>query len=193
MKAVPHTIASKLGGAAALIAERGLDQTKMDDLAEASGVPRATLYYYFSGKEDILAFLMKDVLSQMADAVAIALDGNGTAWDRMMAVVDAQLGVIADQPAVCRALLSDLGRAGRMPDIADAVAHAFYNPVQQLLADGAKDGSLRTVRDPLAAATVIFNAVSGSTIFYLVMGQSIPTPALVQEIKTLLAEGLKQT
>jgi hypothetical protein len=67
------------------------------------------------------------------------------------------------------------------------------NPVQQLLAEGAKDGSLRAVRDPLAAATVIFNAVSGSTIFYLVMGQSIPTPALVQEIKTLLAEGLKQT
>jgi AcrR family transcriptional regulator len=191
MKSVPHTIASKLAGAAALIAERGLDQTKMDDLAEASGVPRATLYYYFSGKEDILAFLLKDVLSQMADAVAIALERDGTAWDRLMAVVDAQLSVIADQRAVCTALLSDLGRAGRMPEIANAVVQAFYAPVQQLLVDGAEDGSLRPVGDPLAAATVIFNAVSGSTISYLVMGQSIPTQTLAREIKTLLARGLR--
>jgi hypothetical protein len=78
-----------------------------------------------------------------------------------------------------------------MPEIANAVVQAFYAPVQQLLVDGAEDGSLRPVGDPLAAATVIFNAVSGSTISYLVMGQSIPTQTLAREIKTLLARGLR--
>ena len=63
MRELPVQLATKLYGAAELIADQGLDNTKIDDIAEASGVPKATLYYYFTGKEEILAFLLKDLLT----------------------------------------------------------------------------------------------------------------------------------
>ncbi|SUA03873.1 transcriptional regulatory protein [Mycolicibacterium fortuitum] len=65
-RAVPAAVAEKLYAATDLIAARGLQNTKIEDIATASGVPKATLYYYFKGKDDILAFLLRDSLDALA-------------------------------------------------------------------------------------------------------------------------------
>ena len=36
-------------------------------VAEVTGIPKATLYYYFTGKEEILVFLLRDLLNGVAD------------------------------------------------------------------------------------------------------------------------------
>ena len=51
VKQIPASMAKRLRLAAVPIAERGLDQTRLEDLVAATGVPRATLYCYFAGKE----------------------------------------------------------------------------------------------------------------------------------------------
>ena len=38
------------------------DEVRTEDIAEASGIPRATLYYYFSSKDEILQFLLTRML-----------------------------------------------------------------------------------------------------------------------------------
>jgi AcrR family transcriptional regulator len=190
VRAVPISIAQRLTPAAELFADRGLDQTKIEDVADATGVPKATLYYYFSGKEDLLAFLLRDTLAAMADAVAIAADGDGDGRHRLRCVLTAQLEVMAEQPAVCRALIADLGRAGRIPDIAQALADAFYRPVERLLREGAEEGSLRAVDNPTAAAVAIFGAVTMSGLSHLVLGATVPVAEVVGQLMELLLGGL---
>jgi AcrR family transcriptional regulator len=190
VRAVPTSIAQRLTPAAELFADRGLDQTKIEEIADATGVPKATLYYYFSGKEDLLAFLLRDALAAMADAVAIAADGDGDARHRLSHVLTAQLDVMAQQPAVCRALIADLGRAGRIPDIAQAIADAFYRPIERVLREGAQEGSLRAVDDPTAAAVAIFGAVTISGLSHLVLAGGVPVPQVVRELTDLLLGGL---
>src|SRR5258705_6926918 len=148
MRTVPDGIAERLEAASVVFADHGFDQTRIEQLAEAPGVPRATLYYYFAGKEDILAWLLRRMLGEMAEAVAAATAGPDTARHRMEAVVRAKIDVMARHPATCRALIADLGRAGRIPQIAAAIQEAFHHPVRRLLAEGAADGTFRPVRDP---------------------------------------------
>lgn len=190
MRPVPTSIAQRLTTAAELFAERGLDQTKIEDVAEATGITKATLYYYFSGKEELLAFLLRDTLVAIADAVAIAVEGDGTARQRLIAVLTAQLDVMAQQPAVCRALIADLGRAGRIPDIAQALADAFYVPVERLLREGATEGSLRDVDDPFAIAVAIFGAVTITGLAHLVLAGGIAVDEVVARLTELLLVGL---
>lgn len=190
MRPVPTSISQRLTPAAELFAERGLDQTKIEDVAEATGIPKATLYYYFAGKEDILAFLLRDALVAVADAVAIAADGDGDARDRLTGVLTAQLQVMADQPAVCRALIADLGRAGRIPDITQAIIDAFYGPIERLLRAGAEDGSLRAVPDPLAVAVAIFGAVTISGLSHLVLLGGVQVEQVMSQLTDLLLAGL---
>lgn len=189
MRTLPSNIAGKLGAAAELFAEQGLDQTKMEDVAHVTGVGKTTLYYYFASKEELLAHLLADALRAIADAVEVALDGPGSAAHRLEGVIEAQVRVMNDHPAVCRALLSELGRAGRIPEIADAIAAAYYQPVARLLAEGAADGSLRTVEDDADALMAVFGAVTITGLHYLVRGEPIPA-VTVTRTASLLLDGL---
>ncbi len=177
MRQVPAKLASKLYGAADLIAERGLADAKIDEIADAAGIPKATLYYYFTGKEEILAFLLADVLELIAGEVGAAVSAPGTAEQRLRAAVLAQLTVMLEQPAVCKALVGDLGRATRLPELAGALRSAFHQPIEQLLYDGVADGSLREVKDPPNVALSIFGAVTLSGLSLTIETSSRDTGA----------------
>jgi TetR/AcrR family transcriptional regulator len=160
MRSLPAGMREKVLASAELIADAGLDGTKMEDIAAATGVPKATLYYYFEGKEDILAFLFQAVLDELATAITAAVQTEGTAADRLRAAIVAHLRVIEAFPAASRALQFDLGRAARTPLINDRIESAFRGPVRRLLEQGAEDGSLRPVAHPRLIAVAILGTVT---------------------------------
>jgi TetR/AcrR family transcriptional regulator len=190
VRVVPEGIAERLEPAATVFADHGFDHTRIEDVAEATGIARATLYYYFAGKEDILAWLLRLMLEEMAAAVAEAAASPGTAQDRMEAVVRAKIAVMARHPATCRALMADLGRAGRIPDIAAAIQAAFHQPVRRLLAEGEADGTLRPVGDPETAASAVYGAVTTAAAHYLVTDNHVDTGRVAAEVTRFVLGGL---
>lgn len=190
MRPVPTSIATKLPMAAELFAERGLDQTKIEDIAEVTGIPKATLYYYFVGKEEILVFFLRDLLTEVADAVAIAADSEGTAAERLCEVVRAQLRVMAERPSVSHALIADLGRAARLPELMEALATAYYSPAEQLLREGAADGSLRDTGDPAATSMMIFGAATMVGLRHLLGGPEVEAARMADQVIDFVLGGL---
>ncbi|WP_148576199.1 TetR/AcrR family transcriptional regulator [Nocardioides caldifontis] len=172
MRKLPAKLASQLYGAAELIAERGLDATKIEDIAEATGIPKATIYYHLDGKNAVLEFLLSDLLDMIAGAVGVAVSTAEDARTRLVAAVVAQLEVMLEHPYLCRALVGDLGRATRLPELALALRAAFYEPIEQLLNDGVADGSLRPVADPAAVAMSVFGAITVAGLSAAVDGPS---------------------
>jgi TetR/AcrR family transcriptional regulator len=188
VRALPPALRSKVLASAELFAERGLDATKMEDVAAASGVPKATLYYYFEGKEAILAFLFTEVLDEVEQAVAGAISAEGTAAERLEAAITAHLDVFRRFPAASRALQLDLGRAARLPVVASRTDAAFIDPVQALLVEGAADGSLRPVEQPRLAAIAILGAVT--TIGLHAVGPRRQARPAARELVRLVTEGV---
>jgi TetR/AcrR family transcriptional regulator len=194
MRKLPAKLASQLYGAAELIAERGLDGTKIEDIAEATGIPKATIYYHLDGKNAVLEFLLSDLLDMIAGAVGVAVSSAEDARTRLEAAVVAQLGVMLEHPFLCRALVGDLGRATRLPELALALRAAFYEPIEQLLADGVADGSLRQVPNPGAVALSVFGAITVAGLTAAVEGPSDDPSAdavrLSASISELIFDGL---
>ncbi|AXN50451.1 transcriptional regulator BetI (plasmid) [Mycobacterium marinum E11] len=191
MREVPAQIAERLPAAAALFAERGLNDTKIEDVAAATGIAKATLYYYFAGKEDILTFLLEDVLHQLTDEVSTIVGAEGTGIDRLHGVITAQLQMMAQRPAVCRALIGELGRAARIPVIADMISAAYLEPVEALLRAGAADGSLVAVDNPRAAAIALFGAVTTSALTVLVTDDAFDEDLIARAIDDVAFTGLR--
>ncbi len=190
-RAVPAQVAAKLYGAVDVIAENGLANTKIEQIAAASGVPKATLYYYFAGKEDILAFLLKDSLAYLAGDVATAAEAPGTGRERLAAVVAVQIEHTLTNSATSRALIGDLGRAAQLPELAQAVQAAFYDPIAQVLRDGADDGSLRPIADPDEAALSIFGTVIMTGLIHAVVGTDRSPESITDSVLDLLLHGLR--
>jgi AcrR family transcriptional regulator len=193
MREVPPQIAERLPAAAELFAERGLNDTKIEDVAAATGIAKATLYYYFAGKEDILAFLLEDALREVANEVSAIVHGTGTGTsaERLSLVISAQLRVMAQRPAVCRALIGELGRAARMPVIAEMISSAYHQPVEALLIAGASDGSLVAQHDPRSVAIALFGAVTTSALTYLIADDTLDEALVAGSIHTIMFDGLR--
>ncbi len=168
MRELPVGMRDKLLLAAGLLAERGLDSTKIEDIAGATGIPKATLYYYFDGKEDILRFLFSEILGKLNAAIHSAVSADTDAASRLRAAIAAHLDVFVSFPAASLALQRDLGRAARMPEIVSQSRAAFIKPVHDLLLEGALDGSLRKVDEPWVVATAILGAVTATGINFFV-------------------------
>lgn len=190
MRPLPAGMREKVLAAAELFADVGLDATKMEDIAAATGVPKATLYYYFEGKEDILAFLFNEILDEVGRAVDEAVRTEGTAAERLRAAIVAHLRVFEEFPAASRALQFDLGRAARIPHIDERVEAAFRGPVRRLLEEGAGDGSLRSVEHPRLVAIAILGAVTTVGINALTLGRSRPVEEVADVVIDLVLRGV---
>lgn len=190
MRPLPAGMREKVLAAAELFAESGLDATKMEDLAATTGVPKATLYYYFEGKEDILAFLFNEILAEIQRAIDDALRTEGSAADRLRAAIVAHLRVFEDFPAASRALQFDLGRAARIPHIDERIEAAFRGPVRQLLEAGAQDGSLRAVDHPRLVAIAILGAVTTVGINALTLGPARPVEEIADVVIDVVLHGV---
>jgi TetR/AcrR family transcriptional regulator len=190
MRTLPPAMREKVLTAAGLFAEHGLDATKMEEIAAVTGVPKATLYYYFDGKEEILTFLFTEVLDRVAEAIAGALSTPGSASDRLAAAILAHLRVFERFPMASRALQFDLGRAARVPLIAERVDAAFVEPVRALLVEGASDGSLRPIDHPRLAALAILGAVTTTGINALTVGPGHRAGPIASGLVDLVLSGV---
>ncbi len=146
MRELTDNIADALPKAAAVFAERGLDGTRMDDIVEATGVPRPTLYYHFSSKEEILAWLLQRLLRDLSIEIGGIVDRDEPARDRLRSIIAAYLQLFADHTQLCTVLLTELGRITRIPALADAIWAAFHEPLGKVLDAGERDGSMRARR-----------------------------------------------
>jgi len=189
VREVPAAIAAKIPAAASVFAEHGFDDAKIDDVARSIGVPRATLYYYFSGKEDILAFLLRTLLEDVAAEVQRAVSGEGDGVARLRAALRAQLEALAGNPETAQLLVANIGRAGRLADIAVAVNAAFHDPVITILRAGIEDGSIRGV-DPERAASALFGAVILTGLHEIVLRGGLDPDDVLDDVSIVVLDGL---
>jgi TetR/AcrR family transcriptional regulator len=158
VREVPAALAAKLVAAADAYSS-SFDDVRMDDIAKASGIPRATLYYYFSGKEDLLGFLLGTMLADLRVSVGGAARSAGDTRARLDAVVRALLGHLGAKPSIGQLLIANLGKAGKLPDIAAGINDGFHAPVREILADGVRDGVVVEL-DADIAASALYGAVT---------------------------------
>jgi AcrR family transcriptional regulator len=188
-RALSATIATALPRAAPVFAERGLDGTRMEDIVRVTGIPRPTLYYHFSSKEEILAWLLDRMLIDLSVDVGEVLDRDEPAADRLDAVIGTYLALFAEHRHLCTVLLSELGRITRIPELAETIRAAFHEPVRKLLDAGSADGSLRKVDDELAASA-IFGAVTMVGLHKIVADQPVDVHRTVSDLRQVMRRGI---
>ena len=98
MRPQPAWLLNSARSLAEVFVRKGFGATRMDDLVAASGVPRATLYYHFRGKDAVLGWLMHSTIGHLEMAIKEATAGPGTGRDRVEAVIRGVLRTVAEHP-----------------------------------------------------------------------------------------------
>jgi AcrR family transcriptional regulator len=143
--------------AARLFAERGFAGTSVQDIADAVGVSRPALYYYFKSKDELLASLVTEVTEGAAAQIrAVARDGDKNATERLRSIAALLASWRAEQPG--RFLLLVRSESVLPPDLARVNEQAKRSTLRELtkvIEQGVAAGEFRMVKPRPAALAVL--------------------------------------
>ena len=151
MKPVPIELTTKLMDAVEVATNgHGIDMS-IDDLAKSSGVPRATLYYYFAGKEDLVQFYVGEMIRRSNEVVAEAVAAGGTPAERLEGALRAMMRTFAEFPRMCVEMSVAIKFLQNYGPVLAEMERGALAPMVALLEEGTASGEFDVV-DPLPVA-----------------------------------------
>jgi AcrR family transcriptional regulator len=164
---------------AALVAEHGLLSVTMAQIAEATGIGRATLYKYFSDVEAILfAWHDRQIAGHLAYLAEIGKK-PGAAGDRLKAVLEAYALIAHDSHGHHDAdLVAFLHQDEHVARAQQQLSHFILH----LVAEAAETGAIRDDIAPDELASYCLHALAAAS--------SLPSKAAVRRLVTVTLAGL---
>jgi len=189
MKKPPDDLVEKLLEASNQFGGTGLD-VSMEEVAEAADVPRATLYYYFSGRDDLVNFYLTYKLDAVTEAMEKAAASEGTVIERIGAMTRAVLRAMAAQPAICTELPHALRRAGTsFSEVAMKAEVVMRQPLRDLLIEGKATGELNVPNVELVI-DALHGAIGQVALIRLTRFGTFDPDEVADELVPLIATGL---
>ena len=188
MKQPPAEIAERLIEVSDQLRGTGFDVT-IDDVAKMAGVPRATLYYYFSGKDDLVAFFLAHKLESAERALADAAKGPGSVVERVEASLRAVLDAFAKHPVLCTDLPVAVLRMGNSEEVAGKLERVVLAPLRELLIEGKATGELN-VSDPGLVAIALVGGLTQASSMQVMRGAEIDAQAIGDALIPMFLSGL---
>ena len=171
--AILHTTAS-------LVNEHGLLSVTMSQIAEASGIGRATLYKYFPDVESILLAWHERQIAAHLEHLAAVRDQAGGARDRLEAVLEAY-ALISHESR--RHHDSELGAFLHRHQQVARARHRLHEMVRELVAAAARDDGVRGDIAPEELAHYCLSALGAAG--------GLPSKAAVRRLVALTLAGLR--
>lgn len=155
-----------LAAAVRLFRQKGYHDTSMQDLAEAVGVQRGSLYHYIEAKEDLLWEIMDRAMRRLLDAVEPVALSAAPPSEKLRRAIEAHLAVAAahrDELVVLHVELKSLSpfRRQRMLTLRDRYEGLFRDIVQE----GVRTGEFRPA-DPKTVGLAVLGACNWFTTWF---------------------------
>jgi AcrR family transcriptional regulator len=165
-----------------LIAERGVADVRMDDIADTAGVGKAAIYRRYRSKEELVVAAVAALVGE------IAVPDTGSTRGDLLALMREATQVYS-RPVAARAMPALVAAMSRSADLASAVRGGFLAgrraALQEVLERGVERGDLRPDLDFELALDVL-----GGPLFYrlLITGGPIDE-ALAAGVVDLILRG----
>lgn len=161
-----RTRAAILSTAEDLFSRQGYAATRLEDVAEALGLTRAALFYYYGDKQKLYDAMLADAFGGLASKLEVVLAAEkNTVVERIEMAVEAWIDTIIARPTLARLILRFVADGTEQPSQAifsdnNRLPMRFWALFEQ----GRKSGDLNPVNDdPFHTAS----AVIGTTVFYV--------------------------
>jgi AcrR family transcriptional regulator len=165
---------------AALVAEHGLRAATMSQIAEATGIGRATLYKYFPDVEAILLAWHERQITSHLQQLADVRDQAGEPGERLEAVLEAYALIAhashGHHDTELAALLHRDEQVGR-------AEQQLRDMIRALLTEAAATGDVRDDVAPEELASYCLHALTAAS--------SLPSTAAVRRLVTVTLVGLR--
>ncbi|MGH2656300.1 MAG: TetR/AcrR family transcriptional regulator [Actinomycetota bacterium] len=169
-----------LNTTAALVAEHGLRLVTMSQIAEETGIGRATLYKYFSDVETILTAWHQRQITGHLEYLATVRDQAEGAGQRLQAVLEAYALISRDSHGHQD---TDLAAFLHRDEQVAGAQRQLRRMIRDLVTDGAKSGDLRDDVSPDELSSYCLHALGAAS--------SLSSKSAVRRLVAVTLAGLR--
>jgi AcrR family transcriptional regulator len=167
MVSTRNTKADVVATAGRMFAEKGYHGTSMRDLGKELGLLGSSLYSHIDSKEDLLVEVVDEGARLFLDAADKAMAVDGTAGERLKALIAGHVDVVLDHQDVVRTYLNearmlDEGHRSRVVESRDAYETMF----RSVIGEGVDSSEFRADVDPKIAAIFILSILNALERWY---------------------------
>ncbi|MER3460235.1 MAG: TetR/AcrR family transcriptional regulator [candidate division GAL15 bacterium] len=181
-----------LAAAVRLFRHRGYHDTSMQDLAEAVGMQRGSLYHYIEAKEDLLWEIMDRAMHRLLGAVKPVAASRAPASEKLRRAIEAHLAVAAqhrDELVVLHVELKSLSEERRQRLL--ALRDRYEGLFRAMVAEGVQTGEFRPA-DPKTVGLAVLGACNWFTTWFRPEGP-LSASDFARAFADLFLEGLVRT
>ena len=167
-----------IAAAARVIARSGYDAATVRDVAREAGVSTGVIAYYFEGKDDLFAHVLRSASRAFRLRLQSARDAAETPRERLLALAEAATPA-DDEAARAHALWIDFwARAARDPALANLTVRLYdgwRREIADTVREGQRAGAFRTDADAEAFARG-FAAAADGLATHVVLHRGVVSP-----------------
>jgi len=179
-----------VAAAGRLFAEKGYHGTSMRDLGRELGLLGSSLYSHVDSKQDLLVEVVEEGARLFQASATAALATDGSAMNRLRALISGHVDVVLDNLEVSRTFLNEARMLDDRHREKVIVERDRYEAAfRQVLAAGARDGSFREDIDPKTASIFILSLLNALDRWYR-PGGKLGRGQLIDELSSFAISGL---
>lgn len=179
-----------LDAAVRVFARKGYFAARVSDVARTAGVADGTIYLYFRNKEDILVRLFDEVMSVHVEDARRAVRALPSAPERLRAIAERHLAVLGGNRDLAVVFQVELRQSTHfMERFTASWLHDYFELLDEVLAEGQSDGTLRAGVNRKLAAKVLFGALDETVTSWLLSDRRYRLEELAGPIVDLFLAG----
>lgn len=182
-----------IDAAGKIMANKGIKQTTLADIAREAGISRGTLFYYYASKNDLIYDILEKHLSDLTDAIFASLPrSRGNTADLASVLQNALTGLIQDENSarINLYLLQEAIIDGS--DLKDRFAVKYQTWRELISSQIARAFGISDSRRLSALGTLLLAMIDGLTIQFLLAPQSVNFQEVAQQMVRMISAGGKE-
>lgn len=196
-----------LDAALELIREKGLEDTRIIDIANKAGIGKGTVYDYFTSKEEVIAATVEDVVDRDFRNIFGEVDRAPDFETKLRLYIRAHLDIMEAYGAFIFLFVEKMLRAGteysdEIPAALNELRDEYIRKLQEIVAFGIETRSVRDGLDVDRGTTFIISAVIGFAIYNMKSsccskaqekdGGAALNDARTEQIMELILQGIRK-
>jgi len=178
--------------AARLFSEKGYERTSMRAIAEAAGVSKPAIYYYFPNKDALFEDMLNAAVEQVQEVLEKIQDSTMTPIEKLIEIAVSRFTMYLEYPELSK-FLTDIA----VWNIKKKIMLNFIKKhqgidaiVNDIVAEGIATGQFRSGIDPTLATTMFLGGLNMYMMTHIKTGEGEITSAKAREFVTTIIDGI---
>jgi AcrR family transcriptional regulator len=166
----------------------------MDDIVQASGLSKGTLYWYFKSKEDMIMAISERLFTTDIEQLEGMLAAQGTVHERLLQLMRSRAQGLQEMSEVVTILFEFYAAAVHRIEVRQLINSYFQNFHELLVAliqQGIDRGELQPI-DAVEAATALDALFEGLVVRWLINRDAVQWDTIIDSSMTMFLDGLKK-